>query len=155
MSGRSPANYVGMTRGGFGNPFSVTTQSKKPLAEDMANAIAAELNRAGWKAEAVKGIQLSQSSAAIAQTEKNRILLVTIRKWESDTYLNTELTVDVTLSVLDSNGKLLAAESYRSQKNLGGDFVNPVAHARKSVLAEFSKIFSDLLRRSTIVSALR
>ena len=38
-SGHKRPNFVGLQRGGYGNPFNVTTASTHPLAQDMTDAI--------------------------------------------------------------------------------------------------------------------
>ncbi|MEH6548066.1 MAG: hypothetical protein V7701_16640, partial [Sneathiella sp.] len=40
VSGEKPADFVGLQRGGFGNPFDVNTKSGGPMADSFAFAIA-------------------------------------------------------------------------------------------------------------------
>lgn len=141
-------NYVGMTRSGFGIPFRVPTKSKAPLATDLSDAVAASLTEAGYQAKAVNGFAVLNTAAAksrLLSTPANRHILITIKKWESDTLVNTELTTDYTVEVFDRNGKFLASESYTAVKNLHGNFFAPYLHARKTILAETSRIFALLL----------
>ncbi|MGH8489436.1 MAG: hypothetical protein ACREXS_11390 [Gammaproteobacteria bacterium] len=44
-------DFVGLQRGGYGNPFDVGTQSKQALAEDMAKVLAVALGRHGHPGE--------------------------------------------------------------------------------------------------------
>jgi hypothetical protein len=44
-SGNKSESFVGLSRGGFGNPFDVETRSGSALASEMAAAIAASLQR--------------------------------------------------------------------------------------------------------------
>ena len=39
LNGDKEANFVGLQRGGFGNPFDVTTESGEPMTDVMAVAI--------------------------------------------------------------------------------------------------------------------
>ena len=41
--GESPPEYVGMQRGGFGNPFNVTTESDLPFADAVSKSISLTL----------------------------------------------------------------------------------------------------------------
>ena len=43
VSGDKQPDFVGLQRGGFGNPFDVTTKSGNPMAADMQVALAGEL----------------------------------------------------------------------------------------------------------------
>ena len=49
VSGDKQADFVGLQRGGFGNPFNVTTLSENALAEDFSNVVAAALNSKGFR----------------------------------------------------------------------------------------------------------
>src|SRR5437899_535946 len=45
--GQKSPTFVGLSRGGFGNPFDVNTASGQALANDFRNSIANGLSRAG------------------------------------------------------------------------------------------------------------
>jgi hypothetical protein len=45
--GDKAPDFVGLSRGGFGNPFDVTTVSGGPLADDIAAAIATSIRAKG------------------------------------------------------------------------------------------------------------
>jgi hypothetical protein len=45
ISGNKDEHFVGLSRGGYGNPFDVTTASGKALADEFAGAIANGLRR--------------------------------------------------------------------------------------------------------------
>lgn len=150
-------SYVGMTRGGYGNPFRVSTKSGAPLAVDISDAVAASLNQSEYQAKAVSGFPVLDSAAAkskLFSTPADRRILITLGKWESDTLVNTELTTDITVEVFDQSGKLLASEPYSATKGLGGNLMNPVLHARKTVLDETSKILARVFSSPKIKAAL-
>lgn len=150
-------SYVGMTRGGYGNPFRVSTKSGDPLAVDISNAVASSLNQSGYRAQAVSGFPVLDVSAAkmkLNSTPADRRILITLSKWESDTLINTELTTDITVEVFDQSGKLLASESYSATKGLGGNLMSPILHARKSILDETSKIIARIFSTPKITTAL-
>src|SRR3972149_101380 len=47
-SGEKDKTYIGTFRGGFGNPFNVSTESQKPLADDITSVICASLQKKGF-----------------------------------------------------------------------------------------------------------
>src|SRR4051812_18081252 len=47
ISGNKAPTFVGLQRGGFGNPFDVNTQSGGPLANEIRDAIARALKARG------------------------------------------------------------------------------------------------------------
>ena len=60
LNSRKKEKFVGLSRGGFGNPFDVVTLSGNPLATDIATSIALSLRKAGVDAE-VFSLKPSQS----------------------------------------------------------------------------------------------
>jgi uncharacterized lipoprotein YajG len=150
-------NYVGMTRGGYGNPFRVYTKSGAPLSEDLSRAIVSSLNSSGYQATAVTVNPVTNEASAKAQllaTSSDRHILVTINKWESDTLINTDLNTDINVQVYDHSGKQLANESFTASKGLGGNFLDPIIHARESVLSETSSILTQVFSSPKIHNSL-
>lgn len=153
---KSP-DFVGLQRGGFGNPFDVTTESRKPLADDFATAIAAGLMKYQAKTTIVPAAVSATSDAVLADLQKSgaaRLLILALREWKSDTYQNTSLLYDVTLSVYDQDGRRLTEKSAQGDDNLGGAFNSP-AHAKEVVPTAFARILADLFRFPEIEAALR
>jgi hypothetical protein len=150
-------NYVGMTRGGYGNPFRVYTKSGAPLSEDLTRAIVSSLNSSGYQATTVTINPVTNEASAKAQllaTTSDRHILVTINKWESDTLINTDLNTDINVQVYDHSGKQLANESFSSSKGLGGNFFALIIHARESVLSETSSILTQVFSAPKIHNSL-
>jgi hypothetical protein len=158
LSGQSPPNYVGMQRGGWGNPFNVTTASGKPLADDITTSICNSLSSKGFKAVAVS-VSHSDSRDKIMEkmkeAESERLLLFTLNEWQSDTYTNTGLSYDVKIEVFNSNGKRLAEKSIKGDDNLGGSFMNPPAHAKEVIPKAFREKIEVLLNSEDILKTLR
>jgi hypothetical protein len=51
LRGESPANYVGIKRAGFGNPFNATTNSGLPFADAVGQAICQSPKQNGFDAK--------------------------------------------------------------------------------------------------------
>ncbi len=92
-SGDKAAYYVGRYRGGFGNPFDVSTPNKEPLATVLARDLTAELAALGYR-----------TGAAGAP----RSLKVSIVEWNFDGYQNGKFWYDLDVRVLDAAGQSLA-----------------------------------------------
>jgi hypothetical protein len=138
--------FVGLSRGGFGNPFDVTTASGQPLAEDFAKAIERSLTSKNFAVTTVRlALNLTEAEAIkrLALTAQKSIL-VTIKEWKADTYMNTRLLYDVTVKVLDGAGKILGESSIAGTDNLGGSAVNPPEHSRSAVPAAFRRKLEEL-----------
>ena len=158
VSGKKPETFVGLSRGGFGNPFDVNTQSGAPLAKDMRTVIAASLKRGG---ATVIEVELKPSGGAanarqaMLNVGADKAVLMSLREWKSDTYTNTALHYDVLLTVLAANGDVLATKDLQGRDNLGGSFLNPPEHARNAVPEAFRRKLEELFSDPAVAQALR
>jgi len=154
---KSPT-FVGLQRGGYGNPFDVDTESGQPLAFDMTASIAASLSRQGFQVVAVTAPPAGDEAdflAKLAESGAERLLLLTLTQWKADAYQNTALLYDVLLQVRGADQSVLAEKRLEGQDNLGGSFWNPVAHAREAVPIAFSRKLKELLDDPAVAAALR
>jgi hypothetical protein len=110
LLGEKPAAFVGIMRGGFGNTFDVKTVSGQPLPTDMRDSLVGALTRAGFNAVPetfAAGETLEAARARLGGLGADRILVVQLREWKTDTYSATKLTYDVTFTVFDGAGQPL------------------------------------------------
>jgi hypothetical protein len=146
VSGNKGESFVGLMRGGFGNPFDVNTQSGGPLAVEIRDAIVRALEARGISAEPV-AIPVSDSASGATQrleaTKARRLVLVTLREWKSDTMMSTDLHYDVALAVYDENGDALAANSIRGMDNLGNLGLSPNEGISRASAKKLDSLFDD------------
>ena len=143
LNGDKQENFVGLSRGGYGNPFDVRTESNQPLADDFGRTI--------QRALAAKGVtepKLSESEAVKRLVSgEGKGILVLLQEWKSDTYMGTKLFYDVTVKVFDGSGNLLGQNRINGSEDLGSSVWNPPAHAREAVPEAFRRkieqLFSD------------
>ncbi len=158
VSGEEAPDYVGTQRGGFGNPFDVSTDSGKPFADDWTAAAERAL-KAGGYAPVTTSLPVNASdadaAAALAKLAPGKSVLFVLSKWHSDTYNNCTLHYDVTARVLGRSGSTLATKTTSGSSELGGSAWNPPAHAKKAVPEAFAKQIAELLDAPEIAGALR
>lgn len=157
LNGDKKPDFVGLQRGGYGNPFDVRTASGRPLAEDMTDAIAASLRLRGFQATPVTVAHTENASAVrqrLIDTRADRAVLLILNEWKADSMTNTELIFSTTLRVLDRAGHVLAEKNLIGSDNLGGSFWNPPAHARKAVPEAFRAKLETLLNSPEVAAAL-
>jgi len=146
------------TRGAAGNPTDILTESGNPLAADFGTTIAAALRARGFKASVLEG-PVPGSAEEIAAAQKKagaeRLAVVMIREWQSDTFVNTTLDFDLDLQVYDPTGKVLAATRLTGRNDLGGDAADPRGHARTAVPAAYRRILEQLFSAQPIVNSLK
>jgi hypothetical protein len=149
LSGEKQAAFVGLSRGGFGNPFNVETESGKPLSDDFAKAVSRALSKKGVQVTEINvPIRMDQADVIKSLTQSgNKAVFISIKEWKSDTYQNTSLNYDIQVQVIDKSGKVVAKKSIAGNENLGGDFINPPGHAKKVIPPAFQnkleQLFSD------------
>lgn len=156
LSGDKGPSFVGLQRGGFGNPFNVNTSSGRPLAEDMTTSIVAALEKSNVRALAVTTPTNTQEAGArdlLLAAEADRFILFLVREWKADTYLNTGLPHDVTLKVLQRDGTELAEKTLNGRDNLGASMVP--ADARVHTEAAFRHKLEAAINDPGVAAALQ
>jgi hypothetical protein len=122
-----PPNFVGVSRGGFGNSFDVTTASGQPLAADFAVSIQRGLESAGYRVTPVRVMDRARTEVvarALAKTNAERSMAVTIDVWHSDTLSRTWLHYGVRVQVLDARGDELGRAAVSGSDVIGSAFAD-------------------------------
>lgn len=156
VNGSKSPNFVGLSRGGFGNPFDVTTTSGKPLADDFSKAIQNALQTKGVDVSVVS-ISAGGADQTVVKrlvTSGNRAILLVLREWKSDTYSNTALYYDVSATVFDAEGRPLSSKEIKGSDNLGGSAMNPPGFAKEAVPKAFQKKLEQLFSSPEIAKYL-
>ncbi|MDW3204654.1 MAG: hypothetical protein R8L07_03850 [Alphaproteobacteria bacterium] len=157
VSSDKTPDFVGLQRGGFGNPFDVLTTSTNPLAEDVTSTITKALARKGITATPVTTAPLTgvdETRSMLFDAGRDRSLLVTMFELKSDTFFNTALHYDLKVFVFDDQGNELASKSFTGPDNLGnlGSMPSTVG---EGVSAEYGRKIAAILNSPEIIAALK
>ncbi|HEY8667396.1 MAG TPA: hypothetical protein VIL86_12065 [Tepidisphaeraceae bacterium] len=158
IAGTKDPTFVGLQRGGYGNPFDIHTADKRPLAEEFSHAIAAALAERNFKTTPVTFATGEAEESAIQKLRASgagRLILVRIDEWKSDTYQNTALHYEVSARVYDAQGKALGQKAIQGRDDLKGSFMNPPGHAKKAVPQAFKEKIEELMNDPAVSGALR
>ena len=151
VNGDKQATFVGLSRSLYGIPYNVNTSSGEPLADEIGSLVAGALRKNGANVTQVK-IPVGTSSEGrivlFKTTNSSRYYLIELREWKTDTYANPILYYDVSLSVIDGSGSLLATKNTKGEDKLGS------RPNRANLSTAISSIFGELINDSAIVSAL-
>jgi len=157
VSGKKRPNFVGLQRGGYGNPFNVTTKSNRPFADELTGVIAASLSKKGFKAEPIS-VSSSDRHDVVVQKVKaagaDRMIIVTLKEWKSDTHLNVALAYDLVITILGGEGTKLGEKNIKGRESLAGSMVNPPRFARTAVPEALKKKLEELLNSKEIANVL-
>jgi len=146
LSGGKSERFVGLMRGGFGNPFDVNTSSGGPLANEIRDAIVRAMKARGIDARPVRA-QPGDSMVAVKHRlespKPHRAVLVLLREWKSDTMMSTDLHYDVSLMVFDESGAELASSSIKGMDNLGSLGLSPNEGISRASAKKLDTLFDD------------
>ena len=123
LSGNKAPNFVGLQRGGFGNPFDVTTQSGRSLGEDLTNVLQRGLDARGIDAKSLVLPPGADTDKALSEFRKqgtNRLLLVNMREWKTDAMMRVTLHWNLEAAVYDPTGAILGKNSIAGTAPVGG-----------------------------------
>lgn len=154
LDGQKAPNFVGVQRGGYGNPFDVTTLSGKSMTEDMTMAITAGLTKVGYRVKNVQGKPDNVYLIKIAaETGASRIVVLKVYEWKSDIYMGIGLHCDILLNVFDANLKLLAESNMKFAEGIGGVQIG-AARNSQIITDEFAKRIGYLFNKAEIRKSL-
>lgn len=159
LNHKNPADYVGIIRGTFGNPFDRHTDDNKALADEFDATMVDSLNQNGFTAASTSVPPATDDSQALAQLKQSgasRLILLELREWQSDTYINPTMNLDYTFHVYDSNGKELATITEKKDQDLkGGSFFNPVGKSDDLVVAYYQDTIQSWFSDPRVETALQ
>ena len=157
LSKKSLPQHVGVLRGGFGNPFKASTASGMPLSDEMLQSISSSLRNKGFSITQVKLTPWEKQEEALEKlknTGAERIILITLKEWRSNTYQYTALYYDAELKVYDNKKEFLAKSRVSGDQNLGGSVLDPPSSAKKNVPLSTKEKLSKLLNKPDVQNAL-
>ena len=134
--------YVGIARGGWGNPIDMVNGGKLSLAEQMRGDLLKKFRALG----------LTETSGSASKQ-----VSVRIRDWNFDAGIDARFWYEVELTVADSAGKLLAISQAKDQKVIKANLLTgPVVALQKEVPVYYGEIIQELVRKDPLIlSALR
>ena len=82
--------------------------------------------------------------AMLKAAKADKSLLLTLKDWESDTYVGTELRYDAAMQALGRSGNVLASKTIKGTDQLGSGFWNPQGVAQEQAPLTFKKKMEEL-----------
>jgi hypothetical protein len=122
VNGERKETFIGLSRSLYGIPYPAHTPSKKPFAQELSNLVNRGLKLGKTPAEAVVVSPFGGRQAAVDALRKSgaeRLLLVEIRDWWSDTLIHTDLHYDLVLTVFNAEGQELGSTTVMGHDELG------------------------------------
>jgi hypothetical protein len=149
LSGEKDPNFVGIVRGGYGNPFDFTSSSGNSLAKDLGLAIQRSLSGSKGVAKYIDGKLISLSNS-----ENCKTVVLKFTEWKIDAMVNAWFMHNAEITVYSAKGIVLAKKSLSDKKSIKGSFWDPLGAAKDNFLAESRKITSELLSDPQVSNSL-
>jgi hypothetical protein len=157
LSQNKRPSFVGLQRGGYGNPFDVLNKNNEPLSTSFTHVVCESIKSSGGSCIEVATVPTETRrdlTRRLAETGAPRAILMTLMEWKSDTYQNVGLRYDVDLEVITPPETVLIRKKMRGFDDLRGSFWNPPAYAKKAVPKAFQRKIQELYTDSEVLSAL-
>lgn len=122
VSGNKPESWVGLIRSRVGIPFDVHTTSNNALAADLAYALVQTLSFHNVRASYVRvgpDDAPDQVMSRLVKSGAQKILLITILEWRTDTYTTTRMDFQFKAELFDAAGVSLARHTTQGSEALG------------------------------------
>jgi hypothetical protein len=158
LSKEKAAGYVGLWRErGLMRPYvyDIGTLSQKPLSDDLTFCISEALSDAGFLIiNNQTQAQLSYEKAETTSSNVERIIIVDIMEWITDTYSGTGLYYNVNMNIFDENNQLLVTKHIKGEDNLGGSGGMTKRFIYESVPTATENILSTMFNTHDVMSVL-
>jgi hypothetical protein len=155
-SGAKEPTFVGLLRGGYGNPMDVRTASGATVAHDLTGAIARSLDEAHYRVRArdvPHDQKPDQIVANLSASGAQALLLVRLHSLKPDTYATTGFGYHLEAEVIDAQHRLLGRAELEGKDNLGSQGFG-VKAVKRAVLKAVEEKLSALLNQPQLVEAL-
>ncbi|WP_005036009.1 hypothetical protein [Holophaga foetida] len=137
---KSPA-YLGRLRGGFGNPWDVTTEGDVPLDQLFRVGLMADLEAMGFKAHEPQG----------PKTVKVEIL-----DYDVDGMINGAFRYEIKVRVLDGTGAQLFENTLKEDRAISGSFWTGAKGAlQKNVPLIHAEVIRKITREKSFLEAIQ
>ena len=150
LSGKKDLNFVGLMRGGFGNPFDMYTESGAPLSDDLVQAITSGLKNGGLSATENKlkhDLSRQELIESLKLDTSAKKVLLKFKEWKSDTYSASRFLFELTLEIYDFDGALIVSITEKNINKDNTSSVSPMDSAREALSLIFNnELVSNALK---------
>lgn len=155
LDGDKTPDFVGLQRGGFGNPFDVKTQSGNPLSVDMQDSLSKALESNGYEVTLLKPSSASEAdiAQAVRQEGKDRNVILLMKEWKTDAMMQFGISYDLVLRILNPQAESLAENSLKADKESVGGAGFEGANSRAATMV-FENKMNLLFSSPAIIQAM-
>ena len=153
-SGDKAPSFEGLSRSGFGIPYSQYTYNRMPLADYLAARIVAGAKKDGVDLHVIKAVhndELEDLKPLILEQDQATLVLELIN-WKYDFHpFNKDFIYNVNISILDKTGNPVVRESFDGDEPLSVGFDEALVNAAQK---HYQKKLRELFLNKKIQQAL-
>jgi hypothetical protein len=156
--GSKRPDFVGVLKGGFGNPFDVKNFGGKAFSDTFSDVVAKSLKAKGYTPNTVVVTPQDtpeQVRQKLLANPADRNIFIDVEEWKSESMTRTAMNYKLTLTVMDNGGNVVAKSAIEGRDVLGGSAFNPAGVAKKRVPVAFKEHIERLLNDDAVVAALK
>jgi len=155
LDGDKSPDFVGLQRGGFGNPFNVTTESGRPLSVDMQDSLSKALSSNGYEVSLIQATSSSQADIdkAVRHEGKERNVIILLKEWKTDAMMRFGISYNVILRILNQQAELLGENQVEADKEPMGGAGFESANS-KAAAVTFENKMNVLFKAPQIIQAM-
>jgi hypothetical protein len=152
LSGDRKETFVGLSRSLYGIPYPAYTKSKQPLAQDLSDLVSRALKLGGTPVKVINPSPFKHREGALKDlqaTDAERLILIEVRDWWTDTLIHTDLHYDLLLTVFNAQGQELGSSSLTGHDELG----RRQRPERRDETTAVNDIFTTLFTEKAVAAA--
>jgi hypothetical protein len=157
LDGRKRPRFVGLLRGGYGNPWDVETSSGKPLGHDLETAMTRGLMARGYQVQHLvvePGWTRHDVAREAARVGASRALLVRLAAWRSDAKVRVRLNYDLVVNVVDVPSAAIVGNNFVMGEDVFMSTYEMAFYMKDTLPRLFREKLEELLNEPLIVRAL-
>jgi hypothetical protein len=151
---------AGMFRSDMGIPVHLFSTSRRPVADDLASAVVASLQRNGVQASTVR-VEPARSAEEVKkdlmQQSTGQVILITILELKPDVSAaskKTKITRDLKATVFGKDGKIMGVAA-TSGEEIFDQNPHRVDETQRAITGRINKHITAMLNEPAIVKALK
>lgn len=156
VDGKESPEFLGTERAPWSQTVDIKTQSGRPMADDLAEVVAGALTRAGAGATALpqpRGTTDAEALAALQAQGADRLLVIAMHEWRSDSYTRVVMKWHFEATVFDASGNALGRSRSAGNTPVGGTVA--ADDSNQMTQRELRRQLANLLGDPAITRALR
>jgi hypothetical protein len=156
VDGQKVEHFVGLTRGGYNNPWDAFTASRKPLADEIAKSLADSLRRNGSTVTIVRlEPKMSREDARLtAAKSAPKAAILTLLEWKTDIGYSYRHNAELELHIVNASGRVVGESRFAENRTFRYDMtILPTTVFKREIPPVFKQYMEYLFSQPSVNAA--